>query len=263
MVGEAYKQLISPREPYKPLVDEPGKAQNGKRKSSAQSEPPPPGCFDKYKGFVAAVFLSVLTASLFLLRSGPLASGTCSNIIMILCEAVKLVVALSFVISAGQVPRLGQSLPLAFVPVTSYVCVNLLSFWALKYVHASLGALMSQIKLPATAVFSRIFLGRIITFDRTMALITIFFGALAIAAYGQEEREDEEPVLSSSVSMLTYTLATLALLGESCLSAATGVFTQWVFAGAFDTLWVRNAQFGFLSIIQCAPRALATGAAHA
>ena len=242
--GQSYVQL-----------DEPGTKQTGKEEEEPQT------CFDKYKGFVAAVFLSTLTASLFLLRSGPLASGTCSNIILILCEAVKLAVALTYVFCKGQQSRLLQSLPLAFVPVTSYVAVNLLSFWALKYVHASLGALMSQIKLPATAIFSRIFLGRVVSFDRAMALISIFFGALAIAAYGQMEKEDEGKLPEDAVEagsyipetpMFTYLLATAALLFESCLSAGTGVFTQWVFKSSMDTLWVRNAQFGFLSIIQCA-----------
>jgi len=155
----------------------------------------------------------------------------------------------------GQTSRLTQSLLIACVPVTSYVCVNLLSFWALKYVHASLGALMSQIKLPATAIFSRLFLGRVTSFDRTMALISIFLGALAVAAYGEMEKanagegqEDGFP----DVSMFTYIMATVALLAESCLSAATGVFTQWVFKSSMDTLWVRNAQFGVLSMIQYA-----------
>jgi len=234
-------------------LDEPGAKQIGVE--------PPKSCYEKYKGFVAAVFLSTLTASLFLLRSGPLASGTCSNIILILCEAIKLTIALIYVFCKGHQARLFQSVPLAFVPVTSYVAVNLLSFWALKYVHASLGALMSQIKLPATAIFSRVFLGRVVSFDRGMALLSIFFGALAIAAYGQMEKEDaEEGKLPADaaetgtyipeVSMMTYILATAALLFESCLSAATGVFTQWVFKSSMDTLWVRNAQFGFLSIVQ-------------
>jgi hypothetical protein len=238
-------------------LDEPGKAQTG----VAEPEEPKT-CFDKYKGFVAAVFLSTLTATLFLLRSGPLASSTCSNVILMLCEAIKFAVALTYVVYKGQTGRLFQSIPLAFVPVTSYVAVNLLSFWALKYVHASLGALMSQIKLPATAIFSRVFLGRVVSFDRTMALFSIFFGALAIAAYGQMEKEDEAEsgqlpanaadVAINAVPMLTYVLATIALLGESCLSAGTGVFTQWVFKSSMDTLWVRNAQFGVLSIIQYA-----------
>ena len=51
---------------------------------------------------------------------------------------------------------------------------------------------MSQIKLPATAIFSRLFLGRLVSFDRGMALSSIFFGALAIAAYGQMEKDEEE-----------------------------------------------------------------------
>ena len=151
-------------EQYKPL-EEPKTVIDFEEKKS---------CFDKYKGLVAAVFLSVLTASLFLLRSGPLASATCSNVILILCEFIKFSVALIYVLTHGQQADLFKSIPLAFVPVTSYVAVNLLSFWALKYVHASLGALMSQIKLPATAIFSRIFLGRVVSFDRTMALIVYY-----------------------------------------------------------------------------------------
>ena len=215
----------------------------------------PKSCYDQYKGLVAAIFLSVLTALLFLLRSGPLASSMCSNVILIISEGIKFAVAIGYVVSHKQTPKLFQSIPLAFVPVTSYVCVNLLSFWALKYVHASLGALMSQIKLPATAVFSRFFLGRAVSFDRTMALGTIFLGSLAIAAYGQMQKETEGDANDdglADVAMVTYILATIALLTESCLSAATGVFTQWVFKGSMDMLWVRNAQFGLLSIGQYA-----------
>ena len=242
--------------------------------------PPEKSCYDKFKGLVAAVFLSVLTASLFLLRSGPLASKMCSNVILIYCEALKFLAAMIYVLLNRQTPKLFEGIPLAFVPVSSYVAVNLLSFWALKYVHASLGALMSQIKLPATAVFSYFFLGRTLSFDRTMAVITIFLGSLAIASYGQVcplahciqklvargaplhehiiciyapahggvlaiprshtlclllwqmQKEGETDTHGfGNVPMMTYILATVALIGESCLSAATGVFTQWVFKG--------------------------------
>jgi hypothetical protein len=106
----------------------------------------PRGCFDTYKGFVAAVFLSTLTAALFLLRSGPLASSTCSNVVMLYTEAIKFCVAIVYVLRRGQASRITHSVLIACVPVTSYVIVNLLSFWALKYVHASLGALMSQVR---------------------------------------------------------------------------------------------------------------------
>ena len=267
-------------------------ANNG---GSTKAEPPTCGaCFERVKGVAAACFLAVLTAALFVLRSGPLASGMCSNVILMIAETIKFVVAMCFVMSARQTDRLFQSVALACVPTMCallaspcartapsapwsctpitgtdrpsfseragvharrmYVTVNLLSFWALKYVHASLGALMSQIKLPATAVFSRIFLGRVVSFDRTMALCTIFLGALAVAAYGQMQKEDSGADNSGfpDTTQVLYTLATVALLAESCLSAATGVFTQWVFQNSWDTLWVRNAQFGVLSFTQYA-----------
>ena len=140
---------------------------------------------------LAAFVLSMLTAALFLLRSGPVASGTCSTLIMIQAECIKLVVALMYIIPRGQLGRITKSIPLALVPVSAYVAVNLLSFWALKYVHASLGALMSQIKLPATAIFSRIFLGRETPMHRTFALVTIFLGSLGIAAFGQLDHQNE------------------------------------------------------------------------
>ena len=102
-------------EQYKPL-EEPKTVIDFEEKKS---------CFDKYKGLVAAVFLSVLTASLFLLRSGPLASATCSNVILILCEFIKFSVALIY----GGTSSSRRS------PVN--VAVNLLSFWALKYTRLS------------------------------------------------------------------------------------------------------------------------------
>lgn len=250
-------QCVSKRNGYSNL--ELGEAANGSATKYGAPFPgdPPKSCVDKYKGLLAAIFLSVLTALLFLLRSGPLASGMCANVILIYSEVIKVAVAMYYVISHKQVAQLSHSIPLAFVPVTSYVTVNLLSFWALKYVHASLGALMSQIKLPATAIFSRLFLGRVVSLSRAMALSTIFLGSLTIAAYGKMQKDWEDTVEHvddgySDVAMTTYVLATVALLAESCLSAATGVFTQWIFKGSFDTLWVRNAQFGTISIIQYA-----------
>ncbi|KAL1499339.1 hypothetical protein AB1Y20_011546 [Prymnesium parvum] len=215
-------------------------------------------CYDRYKGLCAAAFLSLLTAALFVLRSGTLASDMCSNVILLYAEAIKFTVAIAYVLHSRQSHKLLESIPLAFVPVTLYVTINLLSFWALKYVDASLGALMSQIKLPATAVFSRLFLGRVVSFNRGMALSTIFLGSLSIAAYGEmqeahaEAEAEAEGVLLSHVTMATYLLATLALLVESCLSAATGVYTQWIFNGSMDLLWVRNAQFALISMVQYA-----------
>jgi hypothetical protein len=110
---------------------------------------------------------------------------------------------------------------------------------------------MSQVKLPATAVFSRIFLGRSVSMSRTFALVTIFCGSLGTAAYGQMQNAAEASQDSSlsTVPLFIYAMATLALLFESCLSAGTGVFLQWVFVD-MDALWVRNAQFSVLSIVQ-------------
>jgi len=219
---------------------------------------------DQHKGIIAAVFLSILTALLFLLRSGPLASTTCSTLIMLEAECIKVTVALAAVFRKKQQKRLCESLPIAFLPVTAYVCINLLSFWALRYVPASSGALMSQIKLPATAIISRLALKRKMSQPRALAVAIICLGSLGTAAYGllmkkteaqlraSEQSSGETSSSNSSnfadVPLFITLLATAALLFESCLSAGTGVFLQWVFKD-LDALWVRNAQFGSLSVI--------------
>ena len=101
----------------------PGKAKVGAVDATRTVEAlPSVGWLEEHKGMLAAFVLSMLTAALFLLRSGPVASGTCSTLIMIQAECIKLVVALMYIIPRGQLGRITKSIPLALVPVSA--CSN-------------------------------------------------------------------------------------------------------------------------------------------
>jgi len=106
---------------------------------------------------------------------------------------------------------------------------------------ASVAAVISQIKLPATAICSSVFLGRTVSKARLFALWTIFLGSLGVGAW----KIDGSQHIVDNIHML----ATLAVLAESCISAFSSVYTQWLFEGSLDTLWIRNAQLGLLSMI--------------
>jgi len=207
---------------------------------------PKVGCWDTYKGAGAATCLSLLTASLFVLRSKE-PSSSCNEVVLWWSEIIKFVVALGMVAKAGDMRRICYKAYHSGVPTVTYAIISLLTYWALKHTDASAAAFISQLKLPATALFSFLLLGRMLSTTKLMALITIMLASLGIAAYTNEKKGQDES--TSSASDQLYFLATLAIVTESCLSAFTGVYTQWLFEGSFDTLWIRNLQLGLFSTV--------------
>jgi len=115
-----------------------------------------------------------------------------------------------------------------------------------------------QIKLPASAVLSRICLGRRISRTRIFALMAILIGALGVQSFGLRRAQEEESQAAdagtsgsdhhtSRVPPSLFLLGTLAMVAVGVIASAMAVFLQWVFTD-ISSLWVRNVQFSTLSI---------------
>ena len=202
--------------------------------------------WDKYKGAFAAATLSLLTASLFVLRSKE-PSSSCNEVVLWWSEVVKLLVAIGMITKAGDLPRVSYKIQYSALPTVSYAVISLLTYWALKHMDASAAAFISQLKLPATALFSFLLLGRRLSLMKLNALLSIMLASIGVATWSNMEKGADDS--NSTAADGLYFLATLAIITESCLSAFTGVYTQWLFEGSFDTLWIRNLQLGLLSTV--------------
>ena len=117
----------------------------------------PAAKIDTYKGTISAGCLSVLTAALFVLRSKA-SSSTCDEVVLLYSEVLKLAAAILFCALRGDLKRLLYQPQYSVFPTISYMCISLLTYWALPHMDASVAAFISQIKLPATALFSYLLL---------------------------------------------------------------------------------------------------------
>jgi len=201
---------------------------------------------DRYKGGIAAGCLSVATAALFVLRSKA-SSSTCDEIVLWYSEVLKFAVSTMMCYLRGELGlyKVLYKVHHSFFPTIGYMCISLLTFWALPHMDASTAAFISQLKLPATALFSYLVLRRTVSKERCLALVTILLASVGVAVYSSEGIG--LPAITPGNYL--YLLAMLAIVAESFLSAFTGVYIQWIMEGSAAVLWVRNIQLAALSTI--------------
>lgn len=116
---------------------------------ASESGVPPPNCvlacLDRFKGLIGAGTLSFLTAALFVLRSHALASSSCSTMILLWSEVLKLVFSTGMCIRGGNLHLATKSLLLACVPTVGYGSASLMAYWGMRHLDADTAALLSQV----------------------------------------------------------------------------------------------------------------------
>lgn len=223
-----------------------------------------PSWLVRLRGLLCAGTLAVLTTGLFVFRSHGVKSATCSSVVLLWSEVLKVGSSLVMVLRAGNLRLARKSLLLACVPTCGYGVASMLAYWGMGYLDANTAALISQTKLPITALFSRVFLGRRISRARVFALVAILIGALGVLSYGVEQKAADAAGAGAgaadagadfgaaadaeAVPAQLFLLAALAVFVVGILASSMAIFLQWVFTD-FSTLWVRNLQFAALSVL--------------
>jgi drug/metabolite transporter (DMT)-like permease len=201
---------------------------------------------------VVCVLLSLQTSTFIVLRSG-LPSDSCNETILMWGELIKLSVAGCVLRVISGSLRSAAERPLAAIfPVLAYTAMNLLSFWALQQLSATLSVSIIQLKLLFTALFSKLILGRDIPFVRKTALVTLSLGVLGIAL------QKTSAHASSKGGNHIHVLAIAALVMETLVSGLTSVYMQHIFSAGKAAIWTRNVQLAVLSVSLYGTKALST-----
>ena len=157
------------------------------------------------------------------------------------------------------------SAPMA-VPAFIFLAMNLLSFVALRRISASAFTLIQQGKIIATAVLSRVLLGKTISSLRWRALCTLLCAVLIIChqthpqtaahactpAEGQDTAKQQETELAAA----EYALGVAAVAVEAVLSGLSNVYFERVLKSTPLTLWERNVQLAVYSLAIYLPYAV-------
>ena len=230
-------KLGADHEAYSVLVDQPGREQQ-------TEEVERPG--GSAVAFLVCSGLAAQGAAFVLLRS-YLMSDMCDSQVLALSEVFKMLVSLVF-LDWSEARRLTERWHVAIVPVAVYGVMNLLSFWSMKRLPATLSIVIVQQKLVFTAVCSRVFLGRALLTARSFALAALVFGCISITAYEKEAEESrtfEQELLASSAqeagtaaaadgisgvvtASVSKSIDLLAVLGLTLETALSGLITVYM-----------------------------------
>ena len=182
---------------------------------------------------VVAALLSLQFSSFTLMRA-RIRDSTCTSCVLLWSEVMK--AALS-TCAAGTDARLvfRDPWPIA-IPAACFIVMNIVSFWCVARVSASLYIMMMQLKLPWTLFTSWLVLERRFT---AAQVIAVFLIAIACANILMHE---------SQITLGGEYWPIVGMVVETLLSALCSVYMQKVFANSFTSMWVRNAELALLSI---------------
>lgn len=138
------------------------------------------------------------------------------------------------------------------VPAVTYLGMNLLSFVSIDRVDATVFSMCAQLKILATALWTKFVLGRIFTslqwrslwmLTTSVTIITYQMGKSGQNAHGDASKKD--------VALWEFCMGVCAVLVEVMLSGWIGVYFEKYLkdrTSAFS-VWARNLQLSFWSII--------------
>jgi UDP-sugar transporter A1/2/3 len=135
-----------------------------------------------------------------------------------------------------------------FVLAGIYGAMNILSFVALQYIGAGEFTICAQLKILTTAAASVIYLGTSLTWTKWRALAALVLGCILVASPNFSAHGDSEASQRSAYEQL---LGYAAVLTEVMLSGFASIYFEKVVKSTTEvvTIWERNFQLGFYSII--------------
>lgn len=134
------------------------------------------------------------------------------------------------------------------VLVVLYGVANLLTFFSLTYIEASLYSVLLQCKTLTTAGFAVVILGRNISHTKWRALCLLVVGCILVAspAYNCATGED-----AANSGFFMWLLGVCGVLMICCLSGYAVTYFEQILKqpGERLTIWERNFQLAFYSIL--------------
>lgn len=152
------------------------------------------------------------------------------------------------------------------VPAVIFLAMNLLSFVALRRISASAFTLIQQSKIIFTAVLSRLFLSRVLSYTKWRALVTLVCALVIICIETKPSHSPAsttQPISTAPVPLpdddsrrwLEYSVGIAAVSVESFLSGLSNVYFEKVLKSTPLSLWERNVQLACYSLLIYVPMA--------
>tara|TARA_B110001452_G_scaffold189591_1_gene159803 strand:- start:279 stop:1985 length:1707 start_codon:yes stop_codon:yes gene_type:complete len=224
---------------------------------------------------LCVAFLCVQYSAYALLRryaTGVLKEGWSSASVLGVGEALKFVISLAMIArreDGSESPKgpVGQRLSWLLsnsakmaVPAGIYLAMNMLGFVSLHRIDAGTFAVVQQSKIFFTALFGRLFLGRILSSPKWCALVTLVLGVLLITLEAQPNHQAcaDPTQTDASRSMMadspvSYMIGVVAVTLDSLLSGFATVYFEKVLKTTVLTVWDRNLQLAFYSMLIYGP----------
>lgn len=222
---------------------------------------------------LCVTFLCIQYSVYALLRryaTGVLKEGWSSASVLGVGEALKFAISLGMMAAkeeGSESPKgplvfrlswlLSNSIKMA-VPAGIYLAMNMLGFVSLHRIDAGTFAVVQQSKIFFTALFGRLFLGRVLSQPKICALVCLVLGVLLITLEAQPSSQacaDPAAVRSGVMpdSPLSYAVGVVAVALDSLLSGFATVYFEKVLKTTVLTVWDRNLQLAFYSMLIYGP----------
>ncbi|KAI5817391.1 nucleotide-sugar transporter-domain-containing protein [Pyronema omphalodes] len=137
------------------------------------------------------------------------------------------------------------------IPACLYTLQNRLQYVAVSNLDAATFQVTYQLKILTTALFSVTMLGRRLSALKWISLLTLTAGVAIVqlpAGSGHQKRSGGFDG-GSEVDGMDRNKGLLAVIVACMLSGLAGVYFEKVLKGSSTTLWIRNIQLSFWSII--------------
>jgi len=140
------------------------------------------------------------------------------------------------------------------VPAVLYLAMNMLGFVSLQRVDAGTFAIVQQSKIFFTALFGRLFLGRVLSTPKWCALSTLVCGVVTLSLYANPDCaacfSEHAPHSSHAPKLLegAYVVGVVAVALDSALSGFATIYFEKVLKTTILTVWDRNLQLSFWSM---------------
>eukprot|EP00755_Sulcionema_specki_P017291 Sspe_Gene.64061::Locus_37435_Transcript_1_1_Confidence_1.000_Length_1303::g.64061::m.64061/K15272/SLC35A1_2_3; solute carrier family 35 (UDP-sugar transporter), member A1/2/3 len=210
---------------------------------------------DNFKKLLVAAVLTVqTTATILVLRYSKTTTVYVSSTAILLAEFVKMFICVAVLwfqhgssIGAHLHEELiakPKDLFLLAVPAILYLIQNNLLFFAMECLDAAVYQVTYQLKILTTALCTVLMLDRRLTGQQWFALVLLTCG-VALAQFQPASKAAKDYTVS------TQSMGIMALLFACLTSGFAGVYTEKLLKQTQASLWIRNIQLAFWSVLGC------------
>lgn len=206
---------------------------------------------------IVLVLLTVQNAGAVLLmrytRSIPGETEFITQTAVIMQEAMKgLVCVLLLLQSEGSVKSAwaqpSEALKTA-VPALLYLGQNNLQYVAVGLLDAATYTVAYQTKTIWSGIFSVFLIGRALTVNKWVGLAMLSLGVGVVQLSGVAKAKEQDAAEGDDSEVARRATGFIVILSAAALSSMAGVYFEKILKGARSSLWTRNLQLAFYSVL--------------